>query len=252
MEKGWRPRRTIIFASWAAEEYGVIGSYEFVEDKQHKIRERMVGLLNLDTCSIGPIAVTQASPSLRDLLLNSYKNAYDLEADSSVHGSYYDYWLNWHNSDKNESEQMDLPDIPLLTPSSDHAAFNLQNGVPAIRLMFEEDTKKHKGLRGNPTYHTGYETFYLIDKLIDPEYKLHRLCVQTSTYILMEMADSLVLPYNLNQMAEAMATGLGNFKEDDDLMDLMKVYKLEALETLKIRVVPCRNTTPLWTSWTRP
>ena len=28
---GWRPRRTLVFCSWGAEEYGLIGSYEWVE-----------------------------------------------------------------------------------------------------------------------------------------------------------------------------------------------------------------------------
>ena len=26
--------------------------------------------------------------------------------------------------------------------------------------------------------HTGYDTFYLMDKLIDPGYKIHRTCAQ--------------------------------------------------------------------------
>src|SRR6218665_3048143 len=30
--KGWRPRRSIVFASWSAEEHGLIGSFEFVEE----------------------------------------------------------------------------------------------------------------------------------------------------------------------------------------------------------------------------
>ncbi len=43
---GWRPRRTIVFASWCSEEYGLLGSYEWVEDKRSKIMERMVGVIN--------------------------------------------------------------------------------------------------------------------------------------------------------------------------------------------------------------
>ena len=37
---GWRPRRTIIFASWASEEYGSLGSNEWVYDKVHKLMNR--------------------------------------------------------------------------------------------------------------------------------------------------------------------------------------------------------------------
>ena len=50
------PQRTIVFASWAAEEYGLLGSVEWVTDKLSKIMGRMVGVVNTDYCSTGPIA----------------------------------------------------------------------------------------------------------------------------------------------------------------------------------------------------
>ena len=37
LKTGWRPRRTIIFLSWGAEEFGLIGSREFVEDYRNKL-----------------------------------------------------------------------------------------------------------------------------------------------------------------------------------------------------------------------
>ena len=43
LKSGWRPRRTIIFASWAAEEYGLEGSYEWVEQHITKVMHRTVG-----------------------------------------------------------------------------------------------------------------------------------------------------------------------------------------------------------------
>ena len=32
MKQGWKPLRTIVFASWDGEEYGLIGSTEWVEE----------------------------------------------------------------------------------------------------------------------------------------------------------------------------------------------------------------------------
>ena len=37
LKSGWRPRRTIIFLSWGAEEFGLTGSREFVEDYKTKL-----------------------------------------------------------------------------------------------------------------------------------------------------------------------------------------------------------------------
>ena len=36
-DTGWRPRRSIVFASWAAEEFGLVGSTEWVEENLPKV-----------------------------------------------------------------------------------------------------------------------------------------------------------------------------------------------------------------------
>jgi len=68
----------------------------------------------------------------------------------------------------------ETPKIKLLGSGTDHAAFAFFAGVPSVNLRFKDDSKKHKGVGQYPTYHTGYETFYLMDKLIDPDYKIHK------------------------------------------------------------------------------
>ncbi|GFR95759.1 N-acetylated-alpha-linked acidic dipeptidase 2, partial [Elysia marginata] len=49
----WKPRRTIMFCSWGAEEYGLIGSTEWVEQYVATLRQRAVAYINLDTAVIG-------------------------------------------------------------------------------------------------------------------------------------------------------------------------------------------------------
>jgi N-acetylated-alpha-linked acidic dipeptidase len=94
VKSGWRPRRTIIFASWAVEEYGSEGSYEYVYENINKIMERYnsiveqytdmdllfncfmlicllcraVATINMDTCVAGPILVPKASPVMKVIL----------------------------------------------------------------------------------------------------------------------------------------------------------------------------------------
>ena len=63
--ENWRPRRTIVFLSWAAEEYGLVGSREFAEDFLPKLKERAVAYLHVDICSAGPILDAEASPTIQ-------------------------------------------------------------------------------------------------------------------------------------------------------------------------------------------
>ena len=48
LKKGWTPKRTIILCSWDAEEYGLIGSTEWVEENADELREKAVAYLNVD------------------------------------------------------------------------------------------------------------------------------------------------------------------------------------------------------------
>ena len=48
----WRPRRTIVFCSWGAEESGLIGSYERVEENRNMLRDRAAMYLNVDSAVI--------------------------------------------------------------------------------------------------------------------------------------------------------------------------------------------------------
>jgi len=130
----------------------------------------------------------------------------------------YEFWDEWTNQDNNGTERKE-PKFTLLGSGSDHAPFAFYANIPAINLRFKDDTKKYKGVGQYPTYHTGYETFYLVDKIIDPGFKIHRTCAQTSLHILFELADSAVLPYNLENFPKAM-------KETMDILEKNNVTKL--------------------------
>ena len=44
MKSGWQPRRSIILASWDAEEQGLIGSTEWAEENAAELKEKSCGL----------------------------------------------------------------------------------------------------------------------------------------------------------------------------------------------------------------
>uniref|UniRef100_A0A4W5NUP2 Aminopeptidase NAALADL1 n=1 Tax=Hucho hucho TaxID=62062 RepID=A0A4W5NUP2_9TELE len=53
LRKGWRPRRTIVFASWDAEEFGLLGSTEWAEENAKVLQERAVAYINADSAIEG-------------------------------------------------------------------------------------------------------------------------------------------------------------------------------------------------------
>ena len=66
-KSGWQPRRSIVFAFWDAEEYGLIGSTEYAEDRGTELRERAVAYINTDYYLAGRLEAG-GTASLRDLV----------------------------------------------------------------------------------------------------------------------------------------------------------------------------------------
>ena len=229
LKSGWKPRRTLIFASWAAEEYGLEGSYEWVYEHLTKIMHRTVGIINTDICVSGPIVKPRASPVLRDIVRDSLKHASDPTVGKDR--SYYEYWEEWTNQDRKSGEEKKEPEINHLGSGTDHAAFAFYAGVPAFDIDFDVDTKKHKGVGAYPMYHTGYETFYLMNDIIDPGYKIHRTCAQTTLYALLSLADSALIPYNLTHFPTEMKIALSSF----DKTNITRTLEANSIELKHLR-----------------
>ena len=190
-----------------------MGSYEWVYEHLSKIMHRTVALINTDICVCGPIVKPRASPVLRDVVTDALKHASDPTEGKTR--SYYEYWVEWTNQNIKPGESRKEPVIKHLGSGTDHAAFAFYAGVPAFDIDFDVDTKKHEGVGTYPMYHTGYETFYLMDKIIDPGYKIHRSCAQTTLYSLLSLGDSALIPYNLTYFPSEMKKTLQSFDENN-------------------------------------
>ena len=64
LKQGWKPRRTIVFCSWDAEEYGLVGSTEWAEELASELKEKAVAYLNLDAAVSGAHFGASSVPSL--------------------------------------------------------------------------------------------------------------------------------------------------------------------------------------------
>ena len=129
LKAGWRPRRTIILASWTAEESGLFGSSEWVTEKVHKLRSRAVSYLNMDICVSGDFLAGFASTLLKEVFKNAMRST---EKDGQ---SYYDYLQAYYQS---ESPPKDLADtIGALGSGSDQDSFAFFAGVPSTFHFFK-------------------------------------------------------------------------------------------------------------------
>jgi N-acetylated-alpha-linked acidic dipeptidase len=186
IKQGWRPKRTILFCSWDAEEEGLIGSTEWVE--QHaKTLERAVAYFNVDVAVAGPNFSAAAVPSLKQFVRELTRSV-----PSPLGATVYDQWKNEHqegnehrasNSPK-EDEDVHVGD---LGSGSDFTPFLQHVGVPSTDIG-----------SGGPygVYHSTFDDYAWFTQNADPSFVYLQQMARVLGLEALRMADSDVLPYD--------------------------------------------------------
>jgi N-acetylated-alpha-linked acidic dipeptidase len=198
MKAGWRPRRTIKFCSWAAEEFGLIGSVEWVQQNAKLLSDRAIAYLNTDVAVGGDfVLVTQTCPILMDFVFSWTKKI----RDPNAHGdktSMYDIMAERLPSQTNLGE----PKVFNFKYMSDYYPFYMNIGVPSADFSYFFGYKKKMSLY--PVYHTQQDTFYWVKKFVDPDFKFHEAMAKLQGGMLLDLADTPILPFDLNRLAKSL------------------------------------------------
>ncbi|XP_024293904.1 aminopeptidase NAALADL1 [Oncorhynchus tshawytscha] len=196
----WRPRRSIIFGSWGAEEFGLIGSTEYTEEYYSKLSERSVAYINVDIAVFANATLrASSSPSAQSVILKASKQVKTPGSDST---SVYDNWIRYFN--RTSPAYGVIPNVGFLTGAgSDYAAFIHFLGITSMDISYTYDRTKTRA-RIYPAYHTAYDTFDYASKFIDPGFTSHQTVARTAGNVLIRLADSLLLPFNCSDYAETL------------------------------------------------
>uniref|UniRef100_A0A8C9MBA2 N-acetylated-alpha-linked acidic dipeptidase 2 n=1 Tax=Panthera tigris altaica TaxID=74533 RepID=A0A8C9MBA2_PANTA len=214
MDRGWRPRRTIIFASWDAEEFGLLGSTEWAEENAKTLQERSIAYINSDSSIEGNYTLrVDCTPLLYQLV---YKLTKEISSpdDGFESKSLYESWLEKDPS----SENKDFPRINKLGSGSDFEAYFQRLGIASGRARYTKNRKTDK-YSSYPVYHTIYETFELVENFYDPTFKKQLSVAQLRGALVYELADSKIIPFNIEDYAKALknyATSIYNLSKKHD------------------------------------
>ncbi len=186
-QKGFRPKRSILIAHWDAEEHGVIGSSEWVEQLKEQLQAKALVYMNFDGGVSGKNFGASAAPTLKKLLVEASKEV----AYPYTEQSLFDFW------NKTNAEE---PPIGNLGGGSDHIAFYMHAGVPSLT-----------GGAGGPTlYHSNYDSFRFYERFVDPEFHMGPMVEKMAGIMALRMANGDLIPYNLNRYATDLALHFKN------------------------------------------
>jgi len=198
LKQGWRPKRTILFCSWDAEEEGLIGSTGWVEQHDKEL-ERAVAYFNTDVAVSGPDFSAGAVPSLKQFIRELAR-----AVPSPAGGVVYDHW----KSGRPDSEEHRAPNAPPaaeeghvgdLGSGSDFTPFFQHVGVPSTDIGSE-------GPYG--VYHSVFDNFAWFTQNADPKFVYLQQMARVLGLEALRMADADVLPYDYVTYASAIESYL--------------------------------------------
>jgi N-acetylated-alpha-linked acidic dipeptidase len=190
IKEGWKPKRTIVFSSWDAEEEGLIGSTEWTE--QHaKALEQAVAYFNVDVAVAGPDFGAESVPSLKQFVREVTR-----AVPSPRGGTVYDEWKSDAAAQQRDANtghvtHANAPseDVPVgdLGSGSDFTPFLQHIGVPSTDIGSHGDYG---------VYHSVFDNYAWYTQNADPTFVYLQEMARVLGLEALHMADADVLPYD--------------------------------------------------------
>src|SRR5262249_6521485 len=206
-KEGWRPKRTLVYASWDAEEPGLIGSTEWAETHEDELRQKAVLYVNSDSNGRGFLRVggSHAMQRLMDQVATQVRDpqtgvtALDrLRARVLVDGQA----KGASDEDKKIAKKVyegATPPISALGSGSDYTPFLQHLGITSMDIRYggEDDD--------SGIYHSVYDSFDHYVRFGDPNFSYGIALAQSIGRVMLRAANADLLPMRFNDFADAVA-----------------------------------------------
>lgn len=209
LKSGWKPKRTLIFASWDGEEEGLMGSTEWVEQHEKELADADA-YFNMDVAVSGPKFGASAVPSLKQFLRDVTK-----AVPSPKGGTVYEAWQKSSQpeapSTQSPTEAMgDSRRVPAAQVKNDVAVGDLGSGSDYTAFL------QHLGIPSSDVsssgpygvYHSVFDDFTWFKKFGDPDFVYEQQMARVFGLEAVRMADANVLPYDYEEYGKEIAAYL--------------------------------------------
>ena len=205
--EGHRPRRTVVFAAWDAEEPGFIGSTEWGEAHAEELLRKAAVYVNTDSNARGLLSAS-GSLTLQHFLSEVARDVTDPQSGVSV----LDRALaqlrvaGAASAEPTISRQagktIDHPVLLSLEPlgsGSDFTVFEDHLGIASMDFSYccESDYG---------VYHSAYDSFEHFTRFVDPKFEYETTQFQTGGRVVLRLANADVLPFEFAGFADRVGT----------------------------------------------
>ncbi|HVQ37998.1 MAG TPA: M28 family metallopeptidase [Pyrinomonadaceae bacterium] len=198
LKSGWKPRRTILLCSWDGEEYGLLGSTEWVEEYADELKQKAVAYLNMDAAVSGEHFGASSVPSMWKLIRGATRDVKDPKTGKTI----YQQWQDRGREQRPEAELTDAETgsdvqiaearIGALGSGSDYTPFLQHLGIPSTDMGFGGDYG---------VYHSAYDSFHWMANFGDPTFAYHVAAARLWGTVALRLSDAAGLPLDYTDYA---------------------------------------------------
>jgi N-acetylated-alpha-linked acidic dipeptidase len=199
---GWKPKRTIVFAAWDAEEEGLLGSTEWVETHAAELEQKAAVYINTDSNGRGFLGMA-GSHTLEKFINEVGKDVPDPQTKMSVwERTRANQIVNGSPADRAEAMSRSDLRIGALGSGSDFTPFLQHLGIASLNIGFG-------GEDGGGSYHSIYDSFDHFTRFVDPGGAYGIVLAKVCGRATLRLADAETLPFEFSNFAETV-TGYAN------------------------------------------
>jgi N-acetylated-alpha-linked acidic dipeptidase len=194
VKTGWRPKRTLVYCAWDAEEPGLMGSTEWVEDHADELQKKAVVYINSDSNGRGFLGV-EGSHALETLMTEISKEVEDPQTKVSVfeRAKASDVIKASSVKDKKEAMSKTTVTVGAMGSGSDYSSFIQHLGIPSLDLGYG-------GENGGGEYHSIYDSYDDYRRFKDPTFEYGVALAKTAGRAALRMAEADALPFDFRSL----------------------------------------------------
>lgn len=189
---GWKPKRTLVYCAWDAEEPGLLGSTEWVEDHAAELSRHAVAYINTDGNGRGYLSAG-GSHSLEAMMEGIAEDVIDPQTKVSVKDRKKALEVRQNGAENYKGFR-----LYALGSGSDYTPFIQHLGIPALNLGYD-------GEDDGGEYHSIYDTYDLYTRFKDPGFDYGIALAQTAGRATLRLANADLLPFEFNRFAKTVS-----------------------------------------------
>ena len=212
VKSGWKPKRTLVYCAWDAEEQGLMGSVEWVEEHAASLQAKAVAYINSDGNGRGFLGA-EGSHAFTGLMTDISKSIQDPQTGVTIFERQRANRATEATTTAAKKEILNSTSYPLsaMGSGSDYSSFIQHVGVPSLNIGFGGENEGGE-------YHSIYDSYDHYSKYKDPGFAYGVTLAKTAGRAALRLSEADALPFDFTALHKTVKGYIAELMNNVDQM----------------------------------